>query len=131
MLQQIPDYEVRSHREPQPATSPLRFCIAIIGLGVALNLLTVLMCFADMAPTSRGGIRGLGAAAVALGISPVLNGVFMLISLAAAVVMKFSDSRTPCVLVAVVTPIVGAVINVVVLVSILPQNAPGIWEGAH
>jgi hypothetical protein len=132
MSEQIPDYETRSRRQQTGTTSSRWFCIAIIGIGVVLNLLMVMLSFADVDPSVRGSLKGLGAAAVALELSPVLNGVLMLISLAAALVIKFSGPRTPCVLVAVMVPLLGTAINVVVLVSIFPKGSgAGPWTGAH
>lgn len=132
MSQQIPDYQDPSRRQRTGTTSSRRFCIVIIGVGVVLNSVMVMMSFADVDPSVRGSLKGLGAAAVALGLSPILNGVLMLISLAAALVIRFSGPRTPCVLAAVMVPLLGAAINVVVLISIFPKGSgAGPWTGAH
>jgi len=116
---------------PAKSTSSLWFCITVIGIGVVLNLGLVMSSFADVSPTVRGGVKGLGVAVNGLGFSPILNGLLMLISLAAALVMRFSGSRAPCVLVALIVPFVGVVTNLVVMFSIMPKSGGGIFMPAY
>jgi hypothetical protein len=116
---------------PTPGISSRAFCLTVAGIAVVMNLALVLSAIVDAFPRGRESLQGAGAVASAFFVAPLLNGLLMLVSVGVAMTAEFSGSRSSCVRVAVIAPLVGVVINLVVVLEILPAGGPGIFEGAH